>query len=282
MTFLQALYLSPVTVVVLRILALFVLFMILRRIVGWESRRWMRQAEQIPDPDRSNRSRTLIHAGGDIAQIALFLLFLLMGLGAVGIDVTPILAGAGILGLGISLGAQNLFKDWIGGILILAENQFSVGDVVSVGSVTGGVERMTLRATYLRDYDGRLHILPNGDVHPVANLTAGWARTIVDFNISYRESMDRVLGALHQAAEQAAADPAVAPDLLERPEVSGWIGMGDWAVTARMDVKTKPGKQWGIGNTLRQYGLEALRQAGISVALPAREVHWQGPEPPRG
>jgi small conductance mechanosensitive channel len=159
--------------------------------------------------------------------------------------------------------------------LVLVENQFTVGDAIKVGSVAGGVERITLRATYLRDVDGQLHIVPNGDIRLVSNLTAEWARAIVDLNVDYEADMGRVMRALEAAAVRAQEDETIKADLLEPPQALGWLGFKDWAVQVRLMVKTAPGKQWGVATALRKYAVAALQAEDVRVALPIHQVRWE-------
>ncbi len=197
---------------------------------------------------------------------------LLMLLGTFGIDVTPLLASVGVAGLAVSLGAQTLIKDLIGGFLILVENQYAVGDCIEVGSVSGQVERLTLRATHLRDWHGRLHIVPNGEVRLVSNLTKEWSRALVDVGVAYEEDIDRVLGILSETAEALCQERAFAPLILESPVVQGPLTLGDWAVTMRVMVKTQPGKQWNISRELRKRILVACEREGITLPYPRQEV----------
>ena len=231
-----------------------------------------RLGKTVPNPERLARLQTLVLVGRGAMWALILLMAGLMALHTLGVDATPLLAGAGVAGLALSLGAQTLIKDFIGGILILVENQFSVGDVIKVGEVTGGVERITLRATYLRDIEGRLHIVPNGDIRLVSNLTAEWARAVVDLNVGYEADVSKVLQTLEAAVARAQEDEAIKADLLEAPQALGWISFNDWAVQVRLMAKTKPGKQWGVMMALRQYAVEALQAAGIRVALPAQKV----------
>jgi small conductance mechanosensitive channel len=225
------------------------------------------------DPERLARLKTLVHAGRSAAQVVSLGLAGLMMLHALNFDITPLLAGAGLAGLALSLGAQSLIKDFIGGSLILIEGQFAVGDVIKVGEIAGGVERISLRATYLRDLEGKLHLIPNGDIRTVSNLTAEWARAVVDLNVSYEADMAGVIRALERAAAQAAGDETVQADLLEPPQALGWIGFKDWAVQVRLTAKTRPGKQWDVMMALRRYAVEALQAEGVNVALPAQVIH---------
>lgn len=224
---------------------------------------------RIQDAEQAERVKTIIHVVRGALLVVVVIVAVLMVLQALKIDVTPLLAGVGVVGLALSLGAQTLIKDYVGGLLILIENQFAIGDVIQVGSVSGEVERITLRATCLRDVDGRYHVVPNGDIRLVSNLTMEWARAVVDLNVDYSADMDRVLRALEKAADRARTDDAVRTDLLEPPQVQGWVGFKEGAIQVRMRAKTRPGKQWDVARVLRRYAIEALQAESISVTLPA-------------
>lgn len=265
---------TPLFTILVR-LAFLALFTLLARhslrLAAWQVER--RLEKTTPDPERFARLQTLVQAGRSVAWILTLLAAGLMVLHILGIDITPLVAGAGVAGLALSLGAQTLIKDFIGGTLILMENQFTVGDVIKVGEATGSVERITLRTTHLRDTEGKLHIVPNGDIRTVSNLTAEWARAVVDLNVDYEADMRQVIQALEAAAVRAQQDEAIRADLLEPPQALGWIGLKDWAVQVRLMAKTKPGKQWGVMMALRQHAVEGLRAEGVKVALPAQDIH---------
>lgn len=131
--------------------------------------------------ERLQRLTTLTNAGQSIGHALIFLIVVLMILHELSINITPILASAGVVGLAFSLGAQTVIKDYLGGILILIEDQFTIGDVIAVGQFSGVVERITLRATYLRDIEGKLNLIPNGDIRAVSNMTTQWAQVVVTF-----------------------------------------------------------------------------------------------------
>ena len=200
-----------------------------------------------------------------------------MVLSAFGVDITPVLAGAGVAGLAVSLGAQTLFKDLIGGMLILVENQYVVGDIIQVGGVSGKVERLTLRATYIRDVNGSLHVVPNGEVRIVAKQTRDWSRAIVDVGVAYEEDVSRVIGVLEAAAQVFAEDSGLQGELLEPPQVLGPLGLGDWAYTVRVMVKTQPGKHLEVARKLREHVLASCERAGITLPYPRQEVWVREP-----
>jgi small-conductance mechanosensitive channel len=201
---------------------------------------------------------------------------LLMLLGTFGVDITPLLTSVGVVGLAVSLGAQTLIKDLIGGFLILVENQYVVGDTIQVGGVSGTVEQLTLRATHLRDIDGRLHIVPNGEVRVVSNMTKEWSCALVDLGVAYEEDLDRVLQVLEGSAEAFAQDPVFGPRLLEPPQVMGPMSLGDWAWTVRVMVKTQPGKHLGVARELRKWLLATCEQEGITLPYPRQDVWVHG------
>lgn len=224
--------------------------------------------KSIASRERLERLITLTHVLRNISQVVVVLIFLLVILHQMGINITPFLASAGVVGLAFSLGAQTIIKDYLGGMLILVENQFSMGDIIAVGPVTGTVERLTLRATYLRDAEGKLNLIPNGDIRTVANLTTQWAQALVTFNVDYEADLDRALAALELAVQDAQSDEEVSADLLEPPKTIGWAGFTDWGVQMQILAKTKPGKQWQVGRSLRKMGLAHLEKAGVRIAIP--------------
>ena len=217
------------------------------------------------DLDRRARLRTLRKAGKSTAQIVIIVIGVLIALGTVGIDIGPALAAAGILGLAISLGAQTLIKDVIGGLTILLEDEYRVGDNVKIGTVNGEVEGITLRRTDIRDDEGRLYMVPNGEVRIVANEKRDWARALVVLNFGYETNLNKVMAALEKALERLDTDPMLKPFLLAPPEIFGWDGFSEWSVVVKLRVKVTAGKQGDVARVLRQYALEALLEAGVPI-----------------
>jgi moderate conductance mechanosensitive channel len=225
-----------------------------------------RVVEKAEDPSRRARLATLLDATVRTLQLLLLFAVCMMALMVVGIDIGPMIAAAGVAGLAISLGAQTLIKDFIGGVLILLEDQFRVGDVVRVQSTEGTVERMSLRASYLRDGDGRLWIVPNGEVRIASNATRDWARAVVELNLSLTADITRAVIVLKAAMEQVSQLPELKDQLLEFPIVEGYTGINDWGVQVRLKAMVKPGHQWMAARLLREHGIAALRAAGIPLA----------------
>lgn len=197
---------------------------------------------------------------------------LLMLLSTFGVDITPLLASAGLTGLAVGLGAQSLIKDIIGGILILVENQYAVGDCVQMGSVVGEVERLSLRTTHVRDINGFLNVVPNGEVRIIANQSRDWSRAMVDVGVAYEADLDHTLRVLEVTSEDFAEDPTFGPQLLEGPQVLGPQSLGDSAITVRVMVKTQVGKQLGVARELRKRILSSCEREGIELPYPRQEV----------
>ena len=263
-------FLAPI----LRIAVILVLAFLAWTCLSCAARRIQTRLEaQSDNPERLARLKTLLSVGRNFVLLLILTLAGLMILQNLDINITPLIAGAGIAGLALSLGVQTLIKDYIGGVLILVENQFNVGDMISIGDHKGEVMRITLRATYLRNLQGELWIIPNGDLRSVSNLSIGWARAIVDFSIPYDSDMQVVITALEKASLQSQKDPNVAPDLLEKPQVVGWVGHQDWTVLFRLEAKTRPGRQFQVANALRQFAFIALKDAGIMKAANGSDPH---------
>ena len=218
------------------------------------------------DYDRSARLKTLLRTGNYTAKVAIIGSGVLVALSTVGIPIGPMLTAAGIVGLALSLGAQTLIKDVLGGLILLLEDQYRVGDNITVNGVNGTVEKITLRRTNLREENGDLHIVSNGDVRMVANRTRDWSRALVEINLAFDADVDKVVIALTAAMARATQDAEIKDDLVEPPEILGWNQFSAWAVTVRLRAKVEPGTQWQVARVLRRYALEALYEAGVPIA----------------
>jgi small conductance mechanosensitive channel len=263
----------PVLGTTLKLLLLVVLLVFMRRglriLVNGVSRRLETRVLEI---DRRRRLDTLLRAGYGAAIVVLLLVTATMALGLIGLNIVPVLASAGVVGLAISLGAQTLIKDYLGGIIILAEDQFRVGEAAEVAGVNGEVVRMTLRATYLRDLQGKLYAVPNGDIRTIANLTREWARAVVDLNLDHSADLSKAEQALERAAERLKADPQAKGLLIGEVERILWNDFSGWAHQVRLVVKTIPGQQFIVTRLLRRYSVEELKAAGLQLALPTTVV----------
>jgi small-conductance mechanosensitive channel len=243
-------------------------------VARWAHRRLIAWIEGIDTVHEARRHQltTIVQVLQWIVIVLLVGSAVLMLLSTFGIDITPLLASAGVAALAVSLGAQTLIKDFIGGLLIILENQYAVGDTISVGNVQGRVEQITLRLTKVRALNGDLHYVPNGEMRVLANMTRDWSRVMLDVGVAYEEDLERALSVLAASAEAFAKVPAYQADLLEVPQVLGAVSFGDSAVNLRVAVKTAPGRQWEIGRALRQFVLAACEREGVELPYPRQEV----------
>ncbi|HEX3926463.1 MAG TPA: mechanosensitive ion channel family protein [Gemmatimonadales bacterium] len=193
------------------------------------------------------------------------------------VNVTPFLEGAGFLGLAVSFGAQSLVKDYFAGFFILFENQFVVGDWIDVAGKAGTVERMTLRIVTLRDTDGTIHIVPNGQIATVSNKTRGWSRAVVDVGVSYDTDIDQALAVLRDVAREFGNDPAWAPRFDSAPEVLGVEAFGDTGVTVRSFLRTRPAMQAEVAREFRRRVIVRLEEEGIKGARTQQVINIHNP-----
>jgi moderate conductance mechanosensitive channel len=183
-------------------------------------------------------------------------------------DLGPLLAGAGIIGLAVGFGAQSLVKDVVTGFFILLEDQYGVGDNVAINQIAAGkVEVLTLRVTGLRDLDGTLHFIANGDITHVANRSKDWARAVIDVRVAYREDPERVRTVLDRVAKQAKEHGELGRMLYSVPEVLGVEALGDYEVIWRVIAETKPARQWEVARRLREQITVAFDAEGIEIPL---------------
>lgn len=222
--------------------------------------------------DQEQRAQTLGQTLQNAGQILIYIIAGTMVLRELGLDIGPILAGVGVVGLAVGFGAQTLIKDMITGFFILLENQFRVGDTVQVGDITGNVEKMTLRATFLRDLNGTLHVIPNGEIRTLANQTKDWSRAVVNVGVSYDTDLDQALQVLQDVGRDLREDAAFARLVLEDPVAIGPLEFGDSAITVRLMVKTGPGQQWRVARELRRRIKEAFDREDIEIPYPQYEI----------
>jgi len=221
---------------------------------------------EIPSLRRVQRAETVGALLKSMASLGIWTLAGLMALGTLGLDLGPLIAGAGIVGVAIGFGSQNLVRDFISGIFMLMEDQYGVGDVVDAGPATGTVEGVGLRTTRLRDVNGTLWHIPNGEIRRVGNRSQGWARALVDVEVAYSTDLDAATRTIERVAQELDADDQWAPKLLEPPEVWGVEELGPDSIRVRLVAKTRPLEQWKVARELRARLKVAFDQAGIEVS----------------
>ena len=225
---------------------------------------------------RAARAATL---GAVLRSVSGFAIWAVAGvtvLGELSIDLGPLIASAGIAGLAIGFGAQSLVKDFLAGMFILIEDQYGVGDVVDAGEATGTVEALSLRTTQLRDVNGTMWHIPNGQIARVGNMSQQWARALLDVTVAYGSDIDVAQATIKRMADEVWRDPVWAGRVLEEPEVWGIEDLGPTGITIRLVLKTRPAAQWKVLRELRSRIAAGLVEDGIDVAQPNRMLLVDG------
>jgi len=235
--------------------------------------KFVQDDDPLSTSQREQRAITLAGIFKGVFKIVIVVVAGLTILDILGINTAPLIAGAGVAGLAISFGAQNLIRDFISGFFILLENQFRVGDVIRAAGVSGQVEDMNLRITVLRDMEGVAHFIPNGEIKVVSNLAKDWSRAIVNVGVDYKEDLDRVVSVLNKVGQDLSRDSVFGPSILEAPQVLGVESFGDSQVTLRTVTKTRPLKQWETARELRRRIKAAFDREGIEMAYPRQAIH---------
>jgi len=227
----------------------------------------------ITKSEREKRLKTLVNIINSAIKVFVYIVASFMILKEVGVDITPLLAGVGIAGLAIGFGAQTLVKDFLTGFFILMENQYRVGDVVKIGDHAGLVEEVNLRTTVLRDLEGVVHTIPNGEVQSVNNLTHGWSRVVLNIGVAYKEDVDKVIDVLKEVGKKMREGKPYDQLMLEDPQILGVDDFGESEVTIKMIAKTIPLKQWDVGRELRRRIKYAFDKEGIEIPFPQHTVY---------
>lgn len=230
------------------------------------------RTERVPGATQK-RVSTLIGLLRTIALVLLWGVVVIIALGQIGFDVTPILAGAGIIGLAVGFGAQNVVRDLISGFFMVLENQVRVGDVAIVNGTGGLVEGITFRTIVLRDLSGVVHVFPNGTINTLSNMTKEWSGYVIDVGVAYKEDTDRVAEVMKQVAEAMRQDPDYGPRILEPIEIFGVDDFADSAVVIKARLKTHPIQQWNVGREYRRRLKKAFDAEGIEIPFPHRSIY---------
>jgi len=226
--------------------------------------------------DRTERARQRAKTLGvlfkSIASAVVGVVTFMMLLGEFDINLGPLIAGAGIVGVAIGFGAQSLVRDLLSGIFMLIEDQYGVGDVIDVGDAIGTVESVGLRTTRIRDVRGTLWHVPNGEIRRVGNMSQVWARAILDIDVAYDTDLDLAMETIKTVADGLWEEQLEEATIVEEPVISGVQNFGADAVTIRLSVRTEPSEQWSTGRALRKRIKEAFDEAGIEIPFPQRTV----------
>jgi small conductance mechanosensitive channel len=234
-------------------------------------------AQELSAVELKKRMDTLDALGGKTLQAFIVMIAGLMVLGRIGLDIGPAVAGLGVVGIAVGFGAQSLVKDYLNGALILIENQFGKGDVVRAAGVSGSVEDFTLRRTTLRDLDGVVHTIPNGEIRVASNLTRVWARINQDVTVAYGTDIDAAIAVVDKVGVEMAGDPAWKRRVLEAPRVERVEALAEYGVTLKILGTVRAADQWAAGGDFRKRLLAAFKANGIEIPRPQRVVLARDP-----
>jgi small-conductance mechanosensitive channel len=234
-------------------------------------------AQELSAVELRKRMDTLDTLGTNVTRVFIVIIASLMILGTLGLDIGPAVAGLGVVGIAVGFGAQTLVRDYLNGALILVENQFGKGDVVRLAGVAGTVEDFNLRRTTLRDIDGVVHTIPNGEIKVASNLTRVWARINQDVTVAYGTDIDRAIAVVDNVGREMAGDPEWKRRILEAPRVERVEALAEYGVTLKILGSVRATEQWAAGGEFRKRLLAALEANGIEIPRPQRVVLAQDP-----
>lgn len=234
-------------------------------------------AQELSAVELKKRMDTLDSLGGRTLQSFIVVIAGLMILGQLGLDIGPAIAGLGVVGIAVGFGAQSLVKDYLNGALILIENQFGKGDVIRAAGVAGAVEDFTLRRTTLRDLDGVVHTIPNGEIRVASNLTRVWSRINQDVTVAYGTDIDKAIEVVDNVGREMAGDPAWKRRVLEAPRVERVEALSEYGVTLKILGTVRAADQWSAGGDFRKRLLAAFKTHGIEIPRPQRVVLARDP-----
>ena len=265
----------------IKIIGILIGLVILSQMSRWIAK-WMEKFVYEKDPLQASEAKKRAHTLGNILRHAFLIIItfvaVLMILGELEIQLGPLLATAGIGAIAIGFGAQSLVKDVISGFFIILENQYRIGDVIEVAGVSGLVESVSLRKTVLRDLQGKVHTIPNGEIKVVSNFSKEWSRSVLDLGISYRDDIDQIVDLLIRIGKEMESEEPYKSAILEPLQVLGVEKFDESQMVIRMMVKTAPLKQWDVGRELRRRIKIRFDEKGIQLPFPHRVLIWGEPQ----
>lgn len=223
------------------------------------------KSDDLQEREREKRAETIASIARAASTVVIGLVALLMIINLLGYSIAPLIAGAGVVGLAIGFGAQSLVRDFITGFFILLENQYGVGDWVQINGVDGVVKSLGLRITVLQDLEGVTHIMPNGTIELVSNMTKEYNQSLLDVRVAYKEDLDRVRDVLEEVGSGLKKDPRFGSRILDEPQVLGVEDLGETGVTVRMICKTAADQKWAITRELRRRVKSRFDEEGIEI-----------------
>lgn len=250
------------------------------RFQDFDQKALAKAGELLAREERSQqRARTLGSVLQSTATVTIYTVAALIALSEFDINLGPLIAGAGIVGIAVGFGAQSLVEDFLTGIFMIVEDQYGVGDIVNLGEATGVVEQISLRTTRIRDVEGTVWFFPNGQISRVANKSQLWARSVLDIEVAYDTDIEHAKRVIKEAADVVWQARLPDATILEEPEIWGVEQFGESAIAIRLVVKTEPGEQWIAARAIRQYIKEAFDAEGIVIPFPQRVIWQQSTDP---
>jgi small conductance mechanosensitive channel len=234
-------------------------------------------AQELSAVELKKRMDTLDSLGGNVLRFFIVIIAGLMVLRTFDLDIGPAIAGLGVVGVAVGFGAQAIVRDYLNGALILIENQFSKGDVIRAAGVSGTVEDFSLRRTTLRDLDGVVHTVPNGEISVASNLTRVWARINQDVTVAYGTDIDKAIRVVDEVGKAMAAEPAWKRRILEAPSVDRIAALAEYGVTLKILGTVRAPDQWAAAGELRKRLLSAFKANGIEIPRPQRVILSRDP-----
>ncbi|HOD07805.1 MAG TPA: mechanosensitive ion channel family protein [Myxococcota bacterium] len=272
---------SSVRIVVILAVAM-LLYKIIKRALLRIERRLLAADAETPDgspSENDKRVQTLIRLTRQVLSVVVWVLVGLMVLTELGLDIAPILAGAGIVGLAVGFGAQNLVRDFISGFFMILENQVRVGDVAVINGTPGVVEQINMRTIVLRDVSDVVHIFPNGTITTLSNQTKQVSAYVFDVGVAYREDTEHVSAVISDVLRGLKDDPEYGPKIVGEPEVFGVSRFGESSVEIKGRIRTLPGSQWMVGREFLRRVKHAFDEKGIEIPFPYRKLVMDQPVP---
>jgi moderate conductance mechanosensitive channel len=258
-----------VTLVLLRISRLFI-HSVVKALMDREASEGT--AQELSAVELQKRMATLDGLGSNVIRFFIVIIAGLMLLERFGVNIGPAIAGFGVVGIAVGFGAQHLVRDYLSGSLILVENQFSKGDVVQVAGVSGTVEDFSLRRTTLRDLDGVVHTVPNGEIKVASNMTRVWARVNEDITVAYGSDLDAVIAVIDEVGRELAADEVWRRRILEAPRVERVQALGESGIKLKVLGTVRAPDRWAVGGELRGRIVRAFAAQGIEIPFPHRVI----------
>ena len=265
---------SIIIIIILFLVSLRLLSFMVKKMHALILRRAARAADQNALGNGKSEPIRLWELSAVPVKIIIWIIFLMILLRKFGVDIGPILASAGIVGLAVGFGAQELVRDFISGFFILLEDQIRIGDVAIINGSGGVVEKIELRTITLRDFSGVVHIFQNGKINSLSNMTKEWSAMVFDIGVAYKEDVDQVMNIMKEVGANMQQDDEFKDKILEPIEVVGLDQFGDSALVIKARLKTQPIQQWAVGREYRRRLKIAFDKANIEIPFPHTTIYW--------